>query len=126
MDHRIKETLAKIEKNISHRLIVRDLAESINVSVSHFQHLFKSEVHASPKKYINNLRLEKARELLVSSHLRVKQIRLRVSASNESHFMSDFKRKFGETPNNYRKIFQNGDKDSKEKQKRTVNSRNGQ
>ena len=126
MDYRIKEILAKIENNISRPLVIRDLAKSINVSVSHFQHLFKREVHASPIKYINNLRLEKARELLVTSHLRVKEIRLKVGATNKAHFLRGFKRKFGETPNNYRKNFRNGEKESKEKQKWTVNSRNGQ
>ena len=125
MDYRIKEILTKIERRISRRLVVRELAESINISVSHFEHLFKKEMHTSPIKYINNLRLEKASELLVSSHLRVKQIRLKVGASNEAHFQRNFKRKFGETPNNYRKIFQNGEKNSNEKQKWIVNSRNG-
>jgi len=113
VDYRIKEILSKIENDISRPLVIRDLAESINVSVSHFQHLFKKEVHTSPTKYINNLRLQKALELLVTSHLRVKEIRLKVGATNEAHFLRDFKRKFGETPNDYRKIFRNRETGSK-------------
>lgn len=107
MDYRIKEILIKIEENISHPLTVQVLAESINVSVSHFQRLFKKEVHIGATKYINNLRLQKARELLETSHLRVKEIRLKVGVTNESHFINDFKRRFGETPNSYRVIFRN-------------------
>ena len=118
MDHRIKEILAEIEKHISRPFVIRDLAKSVNMSVSHFQHLFKREVQTSAIKYINNLRLEKAGELLVSSHLQVKEIRLQVGVTNEAHFQRNFKRKFGETPNKYRQIYKNG-------KKRFANSRNG-
>jgi two-component system response regulator YesN len=107
MDHRIQEILEKIETDISQKLVIGDLAASVNVSVSRFRHLFKKEVGISIIKYTNNLRLEKARELLETSHLHVKEIRIQVGAINESHFQRDFKQKFGETPNNYRKIFQN-------------------
>jgi transcriptional regulator GlxA family with amidase domain len=44
---------------------------------------------------------------LETSHLHVKEIRIKVGATHEAHFLEDFKRKFGETPNNYRNIYQN-------------------
>lgn len=105
MDRRILEILEKIENRISEKLIVTDLAAFINMSVSHFQHLFKKEVRICAVKYINNLRLEKARDLLETTHLCVKEIRIKVGANNESHFIHDFKRKFSVTPSNYRKFY---------------------
>lgn len=105
MDYRIKEILAEIEKDITKPLHISDLAASINVSVSYFQHLFKREVRICAVKYINNLRMEKARRLLETTHLCVKEIRVGVGASNEAHFLQDFKRKFGATPKNYRRNF---------------------
>lgn len=105
MDYRIREILAKIENDISRPLAIPDLAASINVSVSHFQHLFKKEVQICAVKYINNLRLEKACRLLETTHLSVKEIRLQVGAPNEAHFLQDFKQKFGATPKNYRRNF---------------------
>lgn len=107
MDYRIKETLAKVEKDNSRPLNIPDLAASINVSISHFRHLFKKHTQTSIIKYINNLRLQKARELLETTHLRVEEIRLKVGVTSEAHFTQDFKLKFGETPNNYRKNFRN-------------------
>jgi transcriptional regulator GlxA family with amidase domain len=107
MDYRIKEILVKIERDFSTPLKIPDLAASINVSVSHFEHLFKKEMQISAVKYINNLRLERARQLLETTHLRVQEIRVRVGAMNEAHFLHDFKQKFGATPKNYRKNFQN-------------------
>ena len=103
MDYRIKEILARIEDDLAKPLTISCLAESINVSVSYFQHLFKREVQICAVKYINNLRLEKARGLLETTHLRVKEIRLSVGITNEAHFLQDFKRKFGATPKNYRR-----------------------
>lgn len=107
MDYRIKEILEKIDADISRPLTTPILAAFINVSVSHFQHLFKKEVRVCAVKYINNLRLEKARRLLENTHLRIKEIRFKVGAPNEAHFLQDFKRKFGVTPKNYRKNFHN-------------------
>ena len=108
MDHRIEEIIKKIEIDISRSLVVRNLAASINMSVSHFQHLFKKELHTSVIKYISELRMQKARKLLETSHLQVKEIRMKVGVMNEAHFLRLFKQKFGVTPNNYRKIFRNG------------------
>lgn len=107
MDYRIQQILKKIQSDITQQLVIGDLASSVNLSVSRLRHLFKKEVGVSLIKYINNLRLEKACRLLETSHLHVKDIRMRVGIKNESHFQSDFKQKFGRTPNNYRNIFQN-------------------
>ncbi|MEJ7860863.1 MAG: AraC family transcriptional regulator [Pyrinomonadaceae bacterium] len=106
MDHRIQEILKKIENDISQQFVIGDLAASVHMSVSRLQHLFKKEVQSSIVKYVNNLRLQKAREFLETSHLYVKEIRIKIGVIDEAHFIRDFKRKFGETPNKYRQIFQ--------------------
>ena len=107
MDHRIKEILAKVEQEIERPLTIPELAATVNLSVSHFQHLFKKEVQICAVKYINNLRLEKARQLLENTHLSIKEIRRLVGATSEAHFIDAFKRKFGQTPKHYRDFFQN-------------------
>ncbi len=105
MDYRIKEILEKIESDISRPITIPDLAASINMSVSYFQHLFKKEAQICAVKYIKNLKLEKARRLLETTHLSIKEIRFEVGVPNEAHFLSDFKRRFGKTPKNYRRNF---------------------
>jgi transcriptional regulator GlxA family with amidase domain len=107
VDHRIQEILNRIENDISQQFVIGDLAMSVNLSTSRLQHLFKQELQTNIVKYINNLRLEKARELLETSHFHVKEIRMRIGVTNESHFQRDFKQKFGASPNNYRNIFRN-------------------
>lgn len=105
MDCRIKEILAEVEKNLSKPFLLPVMAASVNLSVSRFQHLFKKEVQISFVKYINNRRLEKARYLLETTHLKINEIRLKVGVKNEAHFLNDFKRKFGASPVNYRKNY---------------------
>lgn len=107
MDYRIQEILARIENDVSQPLSIKHLAASVRLSVSRFQHLFKKEVHTGIVKYINNRRLDEARHLLETTHLQVKEIRLCIGATNEAHFLRDFKRKFGVTPGSYRKNYQN-------------------
>lgn len=107
MDYRIKEIVAKVDQRLSESLSIRELAASVNLSVSHFQRLFKKELGISPVQYLSDRRLQKARQLLETTHLRVKEIRRQVGATSETHFQRDFKRKFGATPGNYRKNYSN-------------------
>lgn len=111
MDYTIKETLAFIEGNLPELLTAQDLAESINLSASRFQHLFKQETGTSLIEYLKNLRLQKAKELLETSHLRVEEIKIKVGAADSAHFSRDFERKFGETPAEYRKKYRNSSND---------------
>jgi transcriptional regulator GlxA family with amidase domain len=65
-------------------------------------YLFKAEMRVSPGLYIRNLRVKRARELLETTSLSVKEIRLRVGMSDESHFTRYFKKAFGVTPSRHR------------------------
>lgn len=103
MDYRIQEVLIRIENNLHHPHSVAELAESINISASYFQHLFKRDVGSSFTQYLRKLRLRKAQSFLETTHLRVKEIRAKIGAGNETHFWRDFKNSFGKTPNEYRK-----------------------
>lgn len=104
MDYRIQEVLIKIENNLSHPHSVDELAESVNISASHFQHLFRKEVGSGFTRYLKRLRLQRARSFFETTHLRVKEIRAEIGAANETHFWRDFKNSFGKTPNEYRKL----------------------
>lgn len=105
MDYRIEELLTKIHSDFSPTSNIKQLAESVGVSVSHLQHLFKKEVGQSLTKYIKDLRLQRVRELLETTHLSLKEIRLKIGWKRKAHFFRDFKQKFGSTPLEYRKNY---------------------
>lgn len=79
------------------------MAAMVDLSPVHLQKLFKRVTGKSPILYLNDLRLEKARELLETSFLQVKQIGRYSGLTDGSHFARTFKKKFGCAPSEYRK-----------------------
>lgn len=84
---------------------VPEMAHSINLSVSRFQHLFKSETGVCASEYLLRLRIHKARRLLETTDLSVKQVALGVGVHDMSHFIKNFRRVTGHTPKRYRVLF---------------------
>jgi transcriptional regulator GlxA family with amidase domain len=67
--------------------------------------VFRSKTGMSPVQYLKCLRMEKARYLLQSSSLTVREISSRVGIPDDSHFVRDFKKAYGATPTTYRTKF---------------------
>lgn len=68
-DRRLLLVLEMINEDIRRQLMIRELAPIVNLSPGRLAHLFKTEVGISPQRYVNNVRLKKARELLESGVL---------------------------------------------------------
>jgi transcriptional regulator GlxA family with amidase domain len=81
------------------------MARAVNLTAFHFCHLFKAETGSSPAKYLKALRLERARELLETTFLSVKEIRALVGLNDESHFARDFRATYGVTAQQHREQF---------------------
>ena len=86
-------------------LTLTEFAHSVNLSVWRLSHIFKSDVGMPPIKYLKLLRMERAKELLESSFLSVKEIAFQVGLNDESHFVRDFKSTYGHSPTTYRAQF---------------------
>jgi AraC family transcriptional regulator, arabinose operon regulatory protein len=107
MDNRITSLFLFVQDNLQSRLTVEEMAQTVKLSPSRLQHVFKSETGLPISKYVRQLRLEKAAELLITSHLSVKEIRTLVGMRDARHFTTNFKSRFGMTPTAYRKKFFN-------------------
>jgi AraC family transcriptional regulator of arabinose operon len=102
-DRRLLLVLMLVEDNMRGQLVIRDLAAAVNLSTGRLAHLFKSEVGVSPQRYLNDIRMEKAKELLENGMLSGKEIAAEVGIPNASRFCRAFKARYGATPNEYRK-----------------------
>lgn len=103
MDQRVQIVLELIDADTRQKLKVRDLARCINLSPSRLHHLFKASTGTSLLQYLKIRRLQKAKELLETTTLNVKETMSVVGFSDASHFVRDFKRIFGTTPSEYRR-----------------------
>lgn len=103
MDHRVFLFKKQLLKNLQQQWTIESMAETIGISVPHFQRIFKENVGTPPMTYLHDLRLEKAREFLETTFKNISEIRYKVGIRSESHFTRDFKEKFGLPPLEYRK-----------------------
>ena len=103
MDGRIFHVQQQIAQDLSRHWTDEEMASMAQLSPQHIIRLFKQYIGVTPCAFVSGLRLERARELLKSSFLQIKQIRVEVGIGDESHFTRDFKEKFGLTPTEYRK-----------------------
>ena len=96
-----------MREDVLGELSLSEFAHSVNLSVWRLCHIFKSDVGMPPIRYLRLLRMERARALLESSFLSVKEIAYQVGLNDESHFVRDFKSTYGFSPALYRTHFKN-------------------
>jgi AraC-like DNA-binding protein len=104
MDQRVLTVIALMKHDPRQALPLRRLAQSVNLSTTRLWYLFKAETGSPPGRYLKTLRMQDASTLLVDTFLSVKEIVARVGFTDESHFVKDFKRIFGVTPTEYRRL----------------------
>lgn len=105
MDKRVEKIIEMMRGDVRGELSLAEFAQSVNLSIWRLCHIFKSDVGMPPIKYLRLLRMERARGLLESSFLSVKEIAFQVGLNDESHFVRDFKSTYGYSPAIYRARF---------------------
>lgn len=87
------------ESNISANII----ADKLSITPQYFSKIFNEYVGVSFPDYINNVRLEKAKELILSNEkLNIGSIYELVGYNNRSYFTSSFTKKYGISPGRFR------------------------
>lgn len=79
-----------------------EISQTIGISTSHFQRMYKIEFEVGFKEDLIMARLEKAKKLLQNTELGVQGISSACGYSDSSHFMRQFKEKVGMTAIQYR------------------------
>lgn len=105
LDKRVEKILEMMRADVRGEVSLAEFAQSVNLSVWRLCHIFKSDVGVPPIKYLRLLRMERAKGLLESSFLSVKEIAYQVGLNDESHFVRDFKTTYGYSPAIYRAQF---------------------
>lgn len=96
---------AWLEANSAKKLTVGKVAEHFGYSPDHVSLLLKGLTGYSVKNYITYLRMDRAKELLLSSDLNAKQISSVCGWGDYKQFLKQFKKHTGLTPKEYRRAF---------------------
>lgn len=100
--HRVIDRLLQyIAKNYTNDLGLSELAEMVGLNPAYLSVLFKETVGESYIKYLTDLRIRKAKELL-SGGGKIADVSNRVGYSNTHYFTDIFKKHEGMTPGEYR------------------------
>lgn len=80
------------------------LADKVYLSPRYLSTLFKKVMGCGINKYIKTIRMEKAKELLAGSNIKIVDLCTAVGFHNLSYFCQNFREYYGETPEQYRKL----------------------
>ena len=100
---KMKLILKYIENNYMEKITIEEIASEVGISKSHFMKYFKGTMGTSFIEYLNEYRLTMASRLLLSSDSSILAIASEVGFENLSYFNRTFKKRFGQTPREYRK-----------------------
>lgn len=100
---KIRPALDYIAENYNKHITNDDLADLLGISTVYFRKLFTNAIGMSPITYIQNLRIDKAKEMLKSDYSKISLIAEEVGYSNIYHFSKTFKQVTGYSPTEYAK-----------------------
>jgi AraC-like DNA-binding protein len=98
----IQKACLVIRENLENDLSIQEIAEQFGLSYSNFRKLFKAYTKVSPSTYQQNLRLQRAKELLTSTKLSIKEIAYKLNFESPDYFSAKFKAKIGVKPSDLR------------------------
>jgi YesN/AraC family two-component response regulator len=100
----VEECKNLIFQRMHSKIVVRELAGELHVSMEYLSALFKKTEQVTISEYILREKVKLARNLLVYSEYTIEDIGLYLGFSSQSHFGKVFKKYTGVTPNVYRKM----------------------
>lgn len=99
---KIEQAKIIMNENIYKNIDPETLAMKLNISYSWFRKVFKDYTGYAPAKYFQELKLRKAKQMLIGTQNTVKEIAYMLDFNSTEHFFSLFKKTTGFTPLEYR------------------------
>lgn len=103
VDHKYYSIMKYINDNLSVQLRAGDIAKKFRYTPESLSRDFKNAVGMSIKKYIDQVIIQKAQQLLLSSELTIQQISDTLGFNDRNHFSKYFKQKSKISPSDYRR-----------------------
>lgn len=94
-----------LQEHLSEDISLSVLAEEFHLSAQYISQLFKSEIGVNFLTYLTNIRMERAKKLLLSTALSIGEISEQLGFGDYRVFTKVFKKSEGVTPSQYRRDF---------------------
>lgn len=101
LDELFDRIITYIDQNICDPLTIPEICEHFSLSRSALQLLFRNRVNQSPKKYINDKKLERSCEMLRENRYTISEISLSLGYSSIHYFSKSFNMKYHMSPSEY-------------------------
>ncbi len=98
----INKARLRIREALESNLTIQQIAMDLGIGYSNFRKLFKEYTGFAPAMYQQELRLQRAKELLSTTTLSIKEIAYRLNFDSPDYFSSKFKIKTGRKPSEFR------------------------
>lgn len=99
----IRAALDYINAHFHENISLMDVAENINISKNYLCDIFKKELGVTFINYVTNLRIEKAKEYLTGTDMKMYEVSNAVGYNDYAYFSQIFKKHTGKTLSSYRK-----------------------
>ncbi|WP_213807789.1 AraC family transcriptional regulator [Granulicella sp. dw_53] len=93
-----------VRSRISEDISLADMAAVTGLSITHFSRIFKKSMGESPHQFVLRQRVQCAKELLISLHLRMLDIALACGFKTQQHFARIFRQVCGLSPTEYQRL----------------------
>ncbi|MGI5186113.1 helix-turn-helix domain-containing protein [Dactylosporangium sp. CA-152071] len=100
----VQRSLEMMRDNIGEDLTVDDMARAAMFSKFHFTRVFQRVTGVSPGRFLSAMRLQRAKDLLLSTSMNVADISVRVGYNSVGTFSTRFTRSVGLPPTEYRRM----------------------
>ena len=98
----VENVMLYLRQNYDRQIDFAAVAEAQAVSAPYLSKLFHDHAGTSPSRYLTDLRMQKAKKLLLDSQLSIKEIAARVGYPDPFHFSQSFKNAVGMSPAQFR------------------------
>lgn len=101
----ILQVMEWVKSNYYANITLTDIAKEIGYNADYLSSLFKQSTGISFVSYINQIRIDHSKSLLINYNITIKEVAYSCGFTDEKYYMKQFKKREGMTPSQYKKAF---------------------